>query len=115
MKRLLIAAACVALGAVGLAASSPAWADWHGRIWVGPGPWWWGPPYPYYYYPPVVTEPAPVYMQPPVTQVPAPPAYWYFCREANAYYPYVGQCPGGWEQVTPQQAAPPAPMAPPTR
>ena len=25
--------------------------------------------------------------------------YWYLCKESNAYYPYVRQCPGGWEKV----------------
>jgi hypothetical protein len=34
-------------------------------------------------------------------QAPAP-ATWYFCREANAYYPYVKQCPGGWQRVPAQ-------------
>ena len=29
----------------------------------------------------------------------APPAYSYFCRSANAYYPYVAQCPEGWQTV----------------
>jgi len=77
------------------------------------GPWWWGPPayyYPpdYYYYPPTVLAPAPVYVQPGTAQMPPPPAYWYFCRESNTYYPYVSQCPGGWQQVTPT----PPPSAP---
>jgi hypothetical protein len=37
--------------------------------------------------------------------MPAPsapqPSYWYYCREANAYYPYVSTCPGGWVPVSP--------------
>ena len=28
--------------------------------------------------------------------------YWYFCRGANAYYPYVKECPGGWQRVQPR-------------
>ena len=67
----------------------------------------WYPPA-YYYYPP-----APVYVSPPAPtqyvergdvapeQAP-PPATWYFCRDSNAYYPYVKQCPGGWQRVPAQ-------------
>jgi hypothetical protein len=28
--------------------------------------------------------------------------YWYFCRGSNRYYPYVKECPGGWQAVLPQ-------------
>ena len=68
--------------------------------------------HPWHYYP------APVYYYPPapvVLQPPAPPVYiersdvvpegtasWYFCRESNSYYPYVKQCPGGWQRVPAQ-------------
>ena len=24
---------------------------------------------------------------------------WYYCRQSNAYYPYVKRCSGGWEKV----------------
>lgn len=80
--------------------------------------------YPPAYYPPVVVMPPvapPVYVEPPPMQrAPAyqpepqmlqPPAesapqssgnVWYFCAESKAYYPYVKQCPAGWQQVTPQ-------------
>ena len=27
---------------------------------------------------------------------------WFFCRESNGYYPYVKQCPGGWQRVPAQ-------------
>ena len=75
------------------------------RVFIGAGVGWWGPgywgaPYPYYSAPPVVIEPAPTtYIQ----QEPAPPAqaYWYYCANAGAYYPYVKDCPGGWMQVVP--------------
>jgi hypothetical protein len=52
----------------------------------------------------VYIQPAPVYA-PPVTASSA--AYWYFCAGANAYYPYVATCPGGWQAVpaTPPVAA----------
>lgn len=72
----------------------------HSRVFIGGAffaPFYYPPPYydPYYYYPPPVqyVEPAPA---PPVQQ------YWYYCPGAGAYYPYVQQCPGGWQQVLPQ-------------
>ena len=64
------------------------------------------PPYPPYYYPQTVVVPTapPVYVE--QGQVPAPaqaqPGYWYYCRESNAYYPYVEQCAGQWERVPPR-------------
>jgi len=56
-----------------------------------------------YPYPPVVVAPPPVYVQPspPVVAAPPPPQYWYWCDSAQAYYPYVAQCPSGWRAVTP--------------
>ena len=69
--------------------------------------------YPPAYYPPVVVAPAAptVYVeqaapqqQLPAVQAPpqAPAAWWYYCAQAQAYYPYVRQCPGGWQRVSPQ-------------
>jgi hypothetical protein len=29
----------------------------------------------------------------------AAPAYWYYCRSYDAYYPYVASCPDDWEPV----------------
>lgn len=99
-----------------------AWADhWHGRTSVGVyvgAPWspWYYPP-PYYYPPRVIVVPAsppPVYIEQapaPVAAIPAPapavqaqPAqnYWYFCQDSRAYYPYVKECPAGWQRVLPQ-------------
>jgi hypothetical protein len=112
--RKLIMALAVAAALLGLATPSQA------------RPWGWYPypyPYPYaypygypyaspYVSPPVVIQPA----QPPVViQQPPQPQYWYFCKEANGYYPYVQQCPSAWMQVLPQ-AMPPAgsPGEPPT-
>jgi hypothetical protein len=73
--------------------------------WGGPG--WWGAPYPYYVAPPVVIpESSQEYIQ--VAPAPQQQAYWYYCQSAGAYYPYVKECPGGWQQVVPQ-SPPPAP------
>jgi hypothetical protein len=71
------------------------------------GPPWFGPAYyPSYYYPPYY---APMPVSPPVyieqgeaQPVPRPQGYWYYCAEAKGYYPYVKDCPGGWQRVAPQ-------------
>ena len=65
---------------------------------------------PYYAYPPaLVTVPAtpPVYIQqsPPTAQQ-YPSGYWYYCNNPKGYYPYIKECPDGWQQVEP---IPPAP------
>lgn len=112
------------------AASSSAWADRgrHGHFSVYVGPIWGPPlyaPYPYYYpyppyYPPIIIErpvpqvyveqatapamppPAPAAAAPSAPVAAAPSGYWYFCAAANGYYPYVKECPGGWQKVLPQ-------------
>lgn len=124
MKALKVLAA-VFLAAVALAAVSPD-AQGHGRVHGGvsfqfgypwPGYWWgpgyWGPRYVYppygYYSPPVVVVPQdpPVYVERDAPD-PAPPAavWWYWCPSANAYYPYVRECSGGWQRVPPQPVPP---------
>ena len=104
-------------------------------VYVGPGfgPGWgpgWGPYYPRPYYydpyyygypvsPPIIVRPAPqpeVYVEQPQAQVapapaqaPAAPAtdnYWYHCAQPEGYYPYVKECPQGWQKVAPQPPAP---------
>src|SRR5882672_10643891 len=111
-KWTLVLAALVA----GSLLSGPALAH-HGRahvsfgFYVG-GPGYWGYPYPYYpYYPayPYPYYPAPVVVQqsPPVyteRQDVAPAneqGYWYYCAASRGYYPYVKECPGGWQKVSP--------------
>jgi len=84
---------------------------WRGNVgvYVGPvwGPVWYPPPY---YYPPqvIVVPPAQpqVYIEQPEA-APAVPAaggqqYWYYCANAKGYYPYVKDCPAGWQKVLPQ-------------
>jgi len=104
----------VALGAA--VASAPAFADrWrgHSRVHLGlyfGAPLYWQPYYPPpYYYPPTVVVPQspPVYIEQgdQGAQAPAGQGWWYFCRDSNAYYPYVKHCPGGWERVSPQPPA----------
>lgn len=86
----------------------------HFGVVIGPawGPWYYPPP-PYYppYYPPVVIEraPPPVYIEQQPAAVEAAPQnnYWYYCGAAKGYYPYVKECPGGWQRVLPQPPSQP--------
>jgi hypothetical protein len=78
-----------------------------------------GYPAPAYSYPaPAYSYPAPAYSYPAPAVAP-PAAYagqgipqaapapgrqqdWQYCAESNAYYPYVRECPGGWQRVPAQ-------------
>ena len=105
-----------------MTASNSVWAGHRGghahfgaHVVIGPvwGPWWYPPPRYYYppypYYPPLVVEraAAPVYIEQPAA--PPPPAapmqpqanYWYYCDAVKGYYPYVKECPSGWQRVLP--------------
>lgn len=101
-------------------------ADARGRVnfgvWVG-GPLWWPGMYgyPYVVERPIVIQPPaePFVLQPSATQQ---SQSWYYCREAQMYYPYVTSCPSAWQEVpaTPAPAAPeptatPAPAAAPVQ
>jgi hypothetical protein len=77
-------------------------------------------PYPAYAYPPAYGYPGPAvapsgayaeqgYAQgypqgyPQAAPAPAQPqGDWYFCPNSNAYYPYVRECPNGWQRVPAQ-------------
>ena len=72
----------------------------------------WGCGYPYYYPPSVYPAPMPEssvyieegenYGQDNVPLEPANPAYyWYRCDNPGGYYPYVKECPEGWQRVAP--------------
>jgi hypothetical protein len=84
-------------------------------------PLYWPAPY-YSYYPPYYYPPPPlyyppysppvIYTQPPYAEgrapAPAEQSYsWYYCAESRGYYPYVRECPGGWQRVS--AVPPPAP------
>lgn len=77
------------------------------RPWYYPGPYYY-PPYGYPY-PPVISVPAnpPVYIERAEVAEPAPPASasWYYCANPQGYYPYVENCPGGWQAVAPRPPA----------
>lgn len=65
--------------------------------------------YPYYYPPTVITVPAtpPVYIQQSPPAAPQyPSGYWYYCYDPEGYYPYIKECPEGWQQVDPTPSSP---------
>lgn len=112
--------AMLALALLALAAAGDSWAGGRGRgghfgghhgfahhphfvrgaVFLGVpvvAPYFYAPPPPPYYY-----APPPVYVEP-YPAVPAPQSQeWYYCPNAGAYYPYVKDCPGGWQHVLPQ-------------
>ena len=111
----------LALAGLMAAGSASAWHHRHGpRVSIGfgfgyPGPYYY-PPYsysPYSYYPHYYAAPVVIQRQPtvyieqhppsPAIQAPAPAsAYWYYCTDTRAYYPYVKECGSGWQRVAPQ-------------
>ena len=78
--------------------------------WGGYYPWYpaaYYPAYPYYpgYYPAqyVPQQPTTYVEQPaPQAQPQAATGYWYYCADPGAYYPYIKECPAGWQRVAPQ-------------
>ena len=119
IARILLALAIVVSGAF---AAESAMAGGRTRVSVGVGfgfggwgypAYGWGYPYyggygygyPYYAAPVVVQQQPTVYVeQPAVQQQAQPQGYWYYCHDARAYYPYVKECPAGWQRVAPQPA-----------
>ena len=89
---------------IGVGFGYPYWG-W-GPYW---GPWYYPPPYysPYHYYPSpavVVREPV-TYIEQGGAATSAPRAdssnWWYYCDASKGYYPYVKECPAGWQRVPP--------------
>jgi len=100
---------------VGFAFGGPYWGypGWGYPGWGYPG-WgyagWGYPGYyyssPYYYYPQTVGVPAEATAYIERSDAAALPVqqsqgYWYYCPEPKAYYPYVKECAGGWQRVSP--------------
>jgi hypothetical protein len=132
VKTLLIAAAMLLGAMAGTnAVAGGGWhgGGWHGHTHVGVGvvigapyfysPWYY--PYPYYYPAPYYYPPAGYgypsgptsYVEqgpqesaqgqaPQQGQAPHADNYWYYCPDSKTYYPYVKQCAGGWQRVSPQ-------------
>ena len=89
--------------------SHPAYPAHRGAFLAAPvlvAPWFF-PPLGYYSEPPLPATP-PVYVE--QGAAPAAPAeqtyYWYYCADSQTYYPYVSECPGGWQQVVPETPPP---------
>jgi len=78
-------------GGLGISIGGPFW-----------GPSWYYPSYYYPYYAPAVEVPStpPVYIE---RSEPADDStlsdVWYYCPESKTYYPYVEECPDGWQTV----------------
>ncbi len=75
--------------------------------WPYAGPWYPGSVYPDYYAYPYYGPayyPRPYIAQPPTYIERNAAGDWYYCRSARKYYPYVKECTGGWQRVSPQPA-----------
>jgi len=113
-KVLFLVVAVIAVAAIFVSGGTViAAGGWHGGgHWYGG--WGWGWPYyglglatgaflsyPHYPYAPYAYTPT--YSPSPRVVVrerePAMDTWYYYCRKSDAYYPYVGRCPGGWEKV----------------
>lgn len=75
----------------------------HWGVFIG-APLGWAYPPSYWYNPPVVVQSAPsVYIE--RDAAPSAPEdeayYWYHCSRPEGYYPYIKDCPGGWQKVVP--------------
>ncbi|OGA05232.1 MAG: hypothetical protein A3H35_10335 [Betaproteobacteria bacterium RIFCSPLOWO2_02_FULL_62_17] len=121
MKSIHSIAMAVALAA--LIASAPAEAQrrghYRGGVHFGIGialplypyhPYYYPPYYPPYYYPPVTVVPPapPVYIErqdSPQARADSGQNDWFYCPESKTYYPYVQQCAGEWQRVTPHPPA----------
>jgi hypothetical protein len=112
--KLLKAVLTLSVILLGTTANEPAFAGGHGGGHVHFGvvigapfyPWYYPPSYYYppYYYPSMPATPQ-TYIERGDSQA-APgqqqQSYWYYCTESKTYYPYVKDCPGGWQRVVPQ-------------
>ena len=103
-------------GNVGVVIGGPFWGSpWYNQSYYYPPyqPYYYPPyqPYNYPYYAPTVEVPAepPVYIERYQSKPSSTPSgVWYYCADSKAYYPYVKECPGGWQTVP---AEPPSEQA----
>lgn len=70
---------------------------WHHERHNGRLGWWWvvGPDWYFFDFP---VYPYPDAFYPPDE----PTGWWFWCPSLQEYYPYVTNCPGGWERVLPR-------------
>ncbi|KAA0090507.1 hypothetical protein CIW54_03815 [Paraburkholderia sp. T12-10] len=65
--------------------------------------WWWVVGGLWYLYPqPVYPYPDPFAPGEVVYEYGGAGDYWYYCESAGQYYPYVTECPEGWQAVIPE-------------
>ncbi|HJV92339.1 MAG TPA: hypothetical protein VJ572_02635 [Azonexus sp.] len=109
MKAQKILVALLVLMTVGTGSAFAHGGRAHVGVYFGPmwSPWYYPPPY--YYEPRVVVvppSPPPVYIEQsdPAAGAPSGQQYWYYCKSAKGYYPYVKECPDGWQKVMPEPA-----------
>ena len=103
-------------GNVGVVIGGPFWGSpWYNQSYYYPPyqPYYYPPYQPYYYpyYAPTVEVPAepPVYIERYQSKPSSTPSgVWYYCSDSKTYYPYVKECPGGWQTVP---AEPPSEQA----
>lgn len=110
IKAMILVLLSAATFAVSMSASAHGRYHRHGGARIGVGvvfgaPLWYPAPVYYPYYRPYYSAPAPapVYIERDRDVAESSP-YWYYCRESDAYYPYVKQCPGPWQHVPAQPA-----------
>jgi len=86
---------------VGFGFGFPGWyyPGWYPAPYYPPAYPYYDPYYPAYGYPAVPTT----YVEQGAQPAPAQPQgqWWYYCAQAQAYYPYVRECAGGWQRVAP--------------
>lgn len=78
----------------------------HHRVFVGGAvgfgyPWGWYYPPPYYYPVAVPVQPVTYIEQGDAAPAALEPRWWYYCESSTSYYPYVKECPAGWQRVPP--------------
>ena len=113
-RLLLPGALAAALAAAAMPAAAHGHHGGHARLGFYFGvplavPYYYPPAYYYgpraYYSEPLAVAPAaPAYyiQQDNPAATPPPSGYWYYCRDAQGYYPQVQQCPTPWQQVPAQ-------------
>ena len=75
---------------------------YYGRPW-GYSPYY-AAPYPApYAYPSYYSQPSepPVYVERNEAAASADNNWWHYCPESKTFYPYVKECPAGWQRVSP--------------
>lgn len=66
--------------------------------------WWWVVGGLWYFYPqPVYPYPDPFAPGEVIYEDGGTGDYWYYCESAGQYYPYVTDCPEGWQAVVPEE------------